>query len=413
MPKKVLVADDSITIQRAVQISFANHPDFVLEFARDGDEALAKAKAAKPDVVVADVVMPKKSGYDVADALKGQGIPVVLLKVGSEAYNVARATAAGVAGAIQKPFETTALVELVTAASSGTAPKAAAAPAAAKPVAAPKPAAPPPPKAAPVSLEDETDSWDLGEPEAAPAPVKASPPPAPAPKPAAAPVAPKPPPAPAPKAPPAPPPAAVEEEAWDLGEPEAAPLSAASLEADVEVSVETASESEAWDLGEPEAAPATVEVEAESAGETWDLGEPEAAPAAAAEALMAGGGSEIEVELSADSGDAWDLGEPEAAPASTPPPAVKIPVTAPPPPPAPKAAPAPSMPPPAIAAPAARAPAPVDPAQIEAAVRQAVELALRPMIDESVKRIAKAISEEFPKIAERLIQNEIDRLKEG
>ena len=82
MPKNLLLADDSITIQKVVGITFANE-DFKVTSVDNGDDAIAKARELRPDVILADVVMPKKNGYEVCEAVKGdpalQGIPVLLL----------------------------------------------------------------------------------------------------------------------------------------------------------------------------------------------------------------------------------------------------------------------------------------------------------------------------------------------
>ena len=69
MPKTLLLADDSVTIQKVVGISFANE-DVVLLTVDNGDDAVARAREARPDLVLADVVMPGKNGYEVCEAIK-------------------------------------------------------------------------------------------------------------------------------------------------------------------------------------------------------------------------------------------------------------------------------------------------------------------------------------------------------
>ena len=77
-----------------------------------------KAREITPDVVLADVVMPGKSGYEVCEAIKQDPalahIPVLLLTGTFEAFDEARATAAGANGQITKPFEAQALVARVS-----------------------------------------------------------------------------------------------------------------------------------------------------------------------------------------------------------------------------------------------------------------------------------------------------------
>lgn len=150
MPKTLLLADDSVTIQKVVGISFANE-DVRIVTVDNGDDAVVRAREIRPDIVLADVVMPGKSGYDVCAALKGDPalahIPVLLLTGTFETFDEDRAARVGADGHITKPFEAQALVELVNArlaSGPATRPAAPAAPpaaarSAAKPAAEPEP----------------------------------------------------------------------------------------------------------------------------------------------------------------------------------------------------------------------------------------------------------------------------------
>ena len=69
MPKTLLLADDSVVIQKHVGLSFANE-DVELVTTDNGDDALARALELRPDLVLADVVMPGKNGYEVCHAIK-------------------------------------------------------------------------------------------------------------------------------------------------------------------------------------------------------------------------------------------------------------------------------------------------------------------------------------------------------
>ena len=69
MSKKILLADDSITIQKVISITFANE-DYDLIIVGDGDTAVAKIKEIKPDLVIADIAMPGKTGYEVCEIIK-------------------------------------------------------------------------------------------------------------------------------------------------------------------------------------------------------------------------------------------------------------------------------------------------------------------------------------------------------
>jgi len=117
MPKTLLLADDSVVIQKLVGLSFANE-DVDLTTTDNGDDAIARARELKPDLVLADVVMPGKNGYEVCEAIKSdpslRHIPVLLLTGTFEAFDENRARAAGSNGHITKPFEAQALVDRVT-----------------------------------------------------------------------------------------------------------------------------------------------------------------------------------------------------------------------------------------------------------------------------------------------------------
>ncbi len=116
MSKKVLLADDSVTIQRVVKIILAGG-DYALQVADNGDAALAKAQVDRPDIVLADVYMPGKNGYELCASIKQEpalaGVPVLLLSGTFEAFDESKALAAGADGWIAKPFESLALIEQI------------------------------------------------------------------------------------------------------------------------------------------------------------------------------------------------------------------------------------------------------------------------------------------------------------
>ncbi|MDH5567244.1 MAG: response regulator [Myxococcales bacterium] len=158
MGKTLLLADDSVTIQKVVGISFASE-DIAITTVDNGDDAVRKAKSLRPDIVLADVVMPGKSGYEVCQAIKAdpalRHIPVLLLTGTFEAFDEKRAAQVGAAGHVAKPFEAQTLVDrvkdLLARSTRAAAPTVA-------PVAARKPA---PASAAPAS-EDSFDFFDEG-----------------------------------------------------------------------------------------------------------------------------------------------------------------------------------------------------------------------------------------------------------
>ena len=127
MPKSVLVADDSLTIRKIVGMLFAME-DFTLTAVDNGLDAVAKARELRPDLVIADCMMPGKNGYEVCQELKSDPstshIPVLLLAGNFEPFDPARAQAVGANGHIPKPFDSTSFLDRVRA-SVGMAPAAA------------------------------------------------------------------------------------------------------------------------------------------------------------------------------------------------------------------------------------------------------------------------------------------------
>ncbi|AMV72964.1 hypothetical protein JCM30471_36080 [Desulfuromonas carbonis] len=116
MSKKLLLADDSITIQKVIGITFANE-DYELTVVDNGDTALAKAREIHPDLILADVFMPGKNGYDLCSAIKQdpdlKGVPVLLLSGTFEPFDEEKARSCGAESWIAKPFESQALIDRV------------------------------------------------------------------------------------------------------------------------------------------------------------------------------------------------------------------------------------------------------------------------------------------------------------
>ena len=108
MAHKLLLADDSVTIQRVIELTFADE-DVVVTAVGDGQLAIERLDAERFDIVLADVDMPKRDGYEVAAYVKSRPklahIPVVLLTGAFEPIDQARANAAGSSDVLAKPFE--------------------------------------------------------------------------------------------------------------------------------------------------------------------------------------------------------------------------------------------------------------------------------------------------------------------
>jgi CheY-like chemotaxis protein len=112
----LLLADDSITIQKVVELTFAETEHKVVAVG-SGRDLFARLPEIKPDVVLCDVVMPDINGYEVCQTLKSDPntlhIPVVLLTGTFEPFDRDRALAAGCDAIVTKPFEARELINVV------------------------------------------------------------------------------------------------------------------------------------------------------------------------------------------------------------------------------------------------------------------------------------------------------------
>ncbi len=114
MSTRILLADDSVTIRKVVELTFSDS-DIHVESVASGREAIECFDDLKPDLVLADVVMPEVSGYEVCQKVKSSDrpVPVLLLAGTFEPFDPARAEACGADGHLIKPFESHSLVERV------------------------------------------------------------------------------------------------------------------------------------------------------------------------------------------------------------------------------------------------------------------------------------------------------------
>ncbi|HTM21564.1 MAG TPA: response regulator [Kofleriaceae bacterium] len=154
MSKVILCADDSATMQKVCEITF-RASDFTFIGARSADEALEKAKGQKPALVLADAVMPGKTGYDLCQAIKATpglaDVPVMLLCGKSQAYDSARGAQVGADGHFTKPWDTQMMLDKVAEVLAKAGSEPVARPMAGAPAAAAPPPAPPPSTEAPTA----------------------------------------------------------------------------------------------------------------------------------------------------------------------------------------------------------------------------------------------------------------------
>jgi CheY-like chemotaxis protein len=114
--KTVLLADDSTTIQRVVELSFADGDVRVVSVG-DGEKAVEAIRLSPPDLVLADIGMPGRSGYEVVEFVRSQpglvSLPVLLLAGAFDPVDEEKARRVGADGVLTKPFDTDVLVERV------------------------------------------------------------------------------------------------------------------------------------------------------------------------------------------------------------------------------------------------------------------------------------------------------------
>src|ERR1700756_4089916 len=116
MPKKILLADDSITIQKVVELTFSDG-DYEVVAVNNGAKAIQKLAEMRPDVILSDIIMPEKNGYEVCEFVKSHpeypSIPVVPPPGTFEPFDPDRADKAGCDAVVTKPFESQSLIHKV------------------------------------------------------------------------------------------------------------------------------------------------------------------------------------------------------------------------------------------------------------------------------------------------------------
>ncbi len=116
MPKKILLADDSVTIQKVVELTFVEE-DYEVSCVSNGRAAVEKIKEDRPDILLCDVIMPEMNGYEVASFVKSDpgysSIPVILLTGTFEPFDEDKARSSGADTYITKPFDSKMLVDKV------------------------------------------------------------------------------------------------------------------------------------------------------------------------------------------------------------------------------------------------------------------------------------------------------------
>jgi len=116
MSQTLLLADDSVTIQRVIELTFA-HEDVRVIAVSDGQRAIDWMEGSVPDILLADVAVPLMDGYSLAEYVRKSSrlshVPVLLLAGAFEPVDRARVQQVGCDGVLIKPFEPQQLVSTV------------------------------------------------------------------------------------------------------------------------------------------------------------------------------------------------------------------------------------------------------------------------------------------------------------
>ncbi len=112
----VLIVDDSTTVRQMVSEQLRKGGFEVME-AVDGEEAIEKIQSRLPDLVITDIVMPRKNGYDLTRWLKSspntKHIPVIMCTSKSEEFDVYWGMKQGADAYITKPYHPPDLIDAV------------------------------------------------------------------------------------------------------------------------------------------------------------------------------------------------------------------------------------------------------------------------------------------------------------
>ena len=114
--RTLLLADDSVTTQRVVALTFSDE-SFRVVTVSDGQQAIDSMAAMRPDIVLAGTTLPRTNGYELAEYMRGiaklKDVPVLLLSGAFESVDSARLKASGARGVIEKPLEPTTVISRV------------------------------------------------------------------------------------------------------------------------------------------------------------------------------------------------------------------------------------------------------------------------------------------------------------
>jgi two-component system, OmpR family, alkaline phosphatase synthesis response regulator PhoP len=115
MASKILIADDEPNIVTSLEF-LMHRQGYETRVARDGDEALAEVESFRPDLVLLDVMLPRRDGFEVCQKLRADGwdeLKIVMLTAKGRDVEIEKGLAVGADAYVTKPFSTGDLVARV------------------------------------------------------------------------------------------------------------------------------------------------------------------------------------------------------------------------------------------------------------------------------------------------------------
>jgi DNA-binding response OmpR family regulator len=115
MASRVLIADDEPNIVISLEF-LMKQQGYETRVARDGDEALVEVESFRPDLVLLDVMLPRRNGFEVCQKLRADGwadLRIVMLTAKGRDIEIEKGLALGADAYVTKPFSTGELVERV------------------------------------------------------------------------------------------------------------------------------------------------------------------------------------------------------------------------------------------------------------------------------------------------------------
>jgi CheY-like chemotaxis protein len=114
---KILLVDDSSTTLLIEEMMLRQHTQYALVLARDGEEAVEKAIAEQPNLILMDVIMPRMNGFEACREMRRhealRKVPIIMVTSRGESYNIEQGFESGCNDYVTKPIDGAELVEIV------------------------------------------------------------------------------------------------------------------------------------------------------------------------------------------------------------------------------------------------------------------------------------------------------------